>query len=195
MTMFSTLKDSAESRKRRGVAFTCGLLSEVLVLGAAVFFGILFPNELPINNKHYAVTWLPDLTPPEKPVVQPPRVIARVFIPKLKLSETPKLIAPPEADPEVPKIRQTVAALALRAGPRVRVIRLAVQEAQVRNRVVDHRILLVSPVHPKLEAVPTLLPTHAVIAAHAVVNVLAVLLLAERGRSVGAGEDDDRIEG
>jgi len=115
--MFSTLKDSAESRKRRGVAFTCGLLSEVLVLGAAVFFGILFPNELPINNKHYAVTWLPDLTPPEKPVVQPPRVIARVFIPKLKLSETPKLIAPPEADPEVPKIRQTVAALPIPERP------------------------------------------------------------------------------
>ncbi|MGA2983342.1 MAG: energy transducer TonB [Terriglobia bacterium] len=115
--MFSTLKVSAEDRHRRGVAFTCGLLSEVLLICAAVFLGIFFPHELQVNNRHYAVTWLPALTPAEKPVVQPPREMARVFIPKLKLLETPKLIAPSVANPEVPKIRQTVAALPIPEPP------------------------------------------------------------------------------
>ena len=33
---------------RRGVAFVCGLLAEVLLIVAAFFLGILFPNELPV---------------------------------------------------------------------------------------------------------------------------------------------------
>jgi TonB family protein len=79
-------------------------------MGAA-FLGLLFPNELPVTNKHYAVIWLPALTPPEKPVMRPPRAVIRVSVPKLDPAENPKLVAPPVADLEIPKIRQAISSV------------------------------------------------------------------------------------
>lgn len=115
--MFSTLKVSDEARKRRGVAFIVGVLCQVLMIGAAILVGILFPNELPIAH-HYIVAWLPPLTPPEKPpVVQPPREVPRVFVPRPVSPEVPKLTAPPIVRQEVPKTPPTVAALPVPTPP------------------------------------------------------------------------------
>jgi len=108
--MFSTLNFPTEGRKRRGAAFICGLLAEALLIGAAVLLGVLFPNELPVTDKHYALTWLRALMPPEKPGVRPPREVARVFVPKLKSPEVPKLLAVSVAVLEVPTIRHTISA-------------------------------------------------------------------------------------
>jgi TonB family protein len=106
--MFKTLNPSAEGRKRRGVAFVCGLLAEALVIGGAISLGALFPNELPVTDKHYALTWLRALMPPEKPVEELPLMVARVFVPKMKSPEIPKLLAPSTTALEVLKIRPTV---------------------------------------------------------------------------------------
>jgi hypothetical protein len=70
--MFSALNPSREGRTRRGVAFTCGLLAQALPIGAAVFLGVLFPNELPESQKHYALIWFRAWMPPEKPAVKSP---------------------------------------------------------------------------------------------------------------------------
>jgi protein TonB len=107
--MFSTLNPSTEGRKRRGVAFICGLLAEALLMGAAVFLGVLFPNALPVTDQHYALTWLQALMPPEKPVAEPPRELARVFLPKLKSPAIPKLLALSVAVLEVPATRHPIA--------------------------------------------------------------------------------------
>ena len=106
--MFSTLNLPIEGRKRRGVAFICGFVAEALFIGAAVLLGMLFPNELPVTDTHYALTWLRALTPPEKPKVEPLRQVARAFVPKLKSPEISKLLAPSVASLEVPKMRPTV---------------------------------------------------------------------------------------
>ena len=105
--MFSSLDPSNLGRKRSGVAFICGLVAESLVLVAAVFLGLLFPDELPVAYRHYSVAWLSPLSKPD-PVIKPAPKVARVFVPKLRPPETPKLIAPPVAELVVPKIRPTI---------------------------------------------------------------------------------------
>jgi TonB family protein len=106
--MFSTLNPSTEGSKRRCATFICGLFVEALVIGAAVLLGVLFPKELTVSNRRYALTWIRTLTPVEKPVVHPSRELARVFLPKLKSPEVPKLLAVSVADLEIPKNRRTV---------------------------------------------------------------------------------------
>src|SRR5208283_2596348 len=76
LTMFSTLEASAADRKRRGGALVCGALAQGLVIVVAVLLGVLVPQELPLA-KHYALVWLPALMPPDPPVAQPPRKVAR----------------------------------------------------------------------------------------------------------------------
>jgi len=115
LTIFSTLDPSTEVRKRRSVAFTCGLLIQVLLIGAAALLGVLFPSELPVTDKQYALIRFPPLTPLEKPVLKPPREVARVFAPKLKAPETPKLLASSVPDLELPKTRHTVPPLVVSA--------------------------------------------------------------------------------
>lgn len=102
--MFNALDASIEGRQRRGVAFACGLLAQALLIVGAVLLGVLFPNELPVIDKQYAVIWLPDLTPPEKPGLKPPREVVRVFTPKLKPPEVRILPSPAVADLEVPRV-------------------------------------------------------------------------------------------
>jgi TonB family protein len=116
--MFNTLDRSNEGRKRRGVSFICGLFVQVLLIGGAILLGVLFPDELQVAGKRYSVIWLPALlTPPEKPVVKPPREVARVVVPKLKPPEAPKLIAPAVAKLEVPQIRRTISSVHIPAPP------------------------------------------------------------------------------
>lgn len=112
--MFGTLDSSKESRRRRSVAFTCGLLSETLLIAAAALLGLVFPEELPEANRHYALTWLAALRPPPPaPVLKPPPKVVRVVVPKLKPLETPALIAPPVAELAVPKVRPTIPSAAV----------------------------------------------------------------------------------
>ncbi len=101
--MFSGLNVSLESRKRRGGAFACGVLCDALLLGAAFFLSKMPTKESPATTEHYAVTWLPDLTPPEKLILPPRRVLAPVLAPKLKPPEVSKLMAVPVADTAVPE--------------------------------------------------------------------------------------------
>jgi TonB family protein len=110
--MFSTFEPSAESRKRRGVALMCGALAEVLAIVAAILLGILFPQELPLTNR-YVLTWLPSLTPPKPPKVEPRRKLARVVLPKFPSPVIPKLVVPPVAELKVPKIQPTISSLPL----------------------------------------------------------------------------------
>jgi len=112
LTMFSTLEPSAGARIRRGGALVCGALAEVLVIVVALFIGVLFPQQLPLT-KHYVLAWLPALTPPDPPLAQPPRKVARVVVPKLKSPETPELVDPPLAELKVPKIQPTISSIPL----------------------------------------------------------------------------------
>lgn len=111
--MFGTLDTSKESRKRRSAAFICGLLGETLVIGAAAIVGLVFPEELPEVNLHYAVTWLAALKPQPVPALKPPPKIVRVIVPKLKPLEAPALIAPPVAELSIPKVRSATPSAAV----------------------------------------------------------------------------------
>ena len=106
--MFSTLDPSTENRSRRGGAFICGLVAQGLLIGAAVLLGVLFPQELPVVGRQYALIWLPSLRPPAAPVFKLRPLVARVVVPKLKPPTTPELTAPPVATLAVPKIRPAV---------------------------------------------------------------------------------------
>ena len=108
--MFGTLAPSHEGRKRRGAAFVCALLAESLVIAALIFLGWLFPEELPLTNKHYLVTWLSLPTPPAERVLKPPPKAVRVFVPKLKPRENPELSDAPVIHLEIPKIRPSISA-------------------------------------------------------------------------------------
>jgi TonB family protein len=110
--MFSTLEPSAEARRRRSVALVCGILAEVLGIIMAILLGVLFPQELPLTQ-HYVLAWLPALTPPKPRVVQPPRKVARVVIPKLKSPKTLEFVVPPVAELKVPKTQPTIASVPL----------------------------------------------------------------------------------
>ena len=103
--MFRTLELSTEGRKRRSAAFVSGLFAEILVLAGAALLGILFPEKLPLGDKHYALAWLPTLTPPGKPPVKPPREVPRVVVPRLKTPDPLVLPVPAVAKLEVPKIQ------------------------------------------------------------------------------------------
>ncbi len=103
--MFRTLELSTEGRKRRSAAFISGLVAEILVLAGAAFLSILFPEKLPLGDKHYALAWLPTLTPPGKPAVKPPREVPRVVVPRLKTPDPLVLPTPAMAKLEVPKIQ------------------------------------------------------------------------------------------
>jgi TonB family protein len=101
--MFSTLDSSTESRNHRSAYFTCGVMIQTLAMSAAVLVSMLFPNQLPLTSKHYAITWLPTLTHPVKPDAKPPRKLARMVVPAPKPVEPPKLVASiaPTFDPPV----------------------------------------------------------------------------------------------
>ena len=113
--MFGTLESTAENRKRRGMGFLCGLLVQTLVVGTGVLLAVLFPQSLNVECKHFLVTWLPELTPPVKPVVKPPRVVARVFMPKVKIPEPRVVPAPTVATLVMPKIQHPIPSPPVRA--------------------------------------------------------------------------------
>jgi TonB family protein len=116
MAMFSMLDLSAEGRKRRGIAFTCGLLAQALMIGTASVLGVLFPDALPSAERHYALTWLTPLPPPAKPVVAPPRRPAHVSMPKREPT-IPQLPMPFVAHLDAPRIRHTVPSVAMPESP------------------------------------------------------------------------------
>ena len=111
--MFSILDSSNRGRKRSGGAFMCGLLIHILVLGGAFLVSLLFPSELPLANRHFALAWIPFLKPPEKPVVEPPRKVARVIVPDMKPRKALEFPTPPVPDLMVPKIRPTISSTPL----------------------------------------------------------------------------------
>lgn len=100
--MFRTLDESTQGQRRRGFAFACGVLAQILVIGAAVFLGLLFPDEIPIGVQRYATVWLAALKPPDKPVLTPPRPMPHTAVPHVKV---PRLTAPVEV-PTPPVVRQ-----------------------------------------------------------------------------------------
>ncbi len=106
--MFSILGPSQEGRKQRSVAFVCGLLAESLGIGLLIFLGILFPEELPLANRHFLVTWLSKPEPPAERVVKPPVQVARVFVPQVKPPTPAELPDAPVLHLEIPKNRPPV---------------------------------------------------------------------------------------
>ncbi len=106
--MFSTLDPSPEGRERRGATFICGLFAQALLIGIAALLGVIFPQELPVAARQYMLTWLPPLPTLTQPAPKPPRVMARVVVPKLKSPVVPKLPTPVLAEVVVPKIRPTI---------------------------------------------------------------------------------------
>jgi len=107
-----------EGRKRQGDGFICGLLVRVLLMGGAVFLGVLFPGKLLAAGEGYPLTWLPALsTPPKKPLLKPPREAARAFVPNLPIPETPKLLVPFVADLELRKIPHTISSARITEPP------------------------------------------------------------------------------
>ena len=103
--MFSVLDPSTENRSRRGVTFICGLFAQALLIGAAVFLGVLFPEELPTPAKQYVLVWLPPLRLPAEPVVKRPPEMARVVVPKVRPRVTPVIPTPVLTALVVPKIQ------------------------------------------------------------------------------------------
>ena len=102
--MFSVLDPSTEYRSRRGVAFICGLFAQVLLIGAAILCGVLFPDQLPAPAKQYVLVWLPSLKAPAPPVVKHPPQIAHVApLPKPRI--TPEIPKPRMAELVLPKIQ------------------------------------------------------------------------------------------
>ena len=106
--MFNTLDPSTEGRERRGATFICGLFVQALLLGMVTLLAVLFPQELPVSARQYVLTWVPPLPTLAQPAPKPPRVVARVVVPKIKSPVVPKLLAPALADVVVPKIRPTI---------------------------------------------------------------------------------------
>jgi len=103
--MFNTLDSPAESRKRRGAAFMCGLCAQALLVGATVLLGVLFPDQLPVSARQYVLVWLPNLTPPPAdPVVKHPPRVARVIVPKVEPPVAPARPAPVVADLVIPRL-------------------------------------------------------------------------------------------
>lgn len=102
-SMFNTLENSAENRKRRRTAFCCGLALQAGLISMAVLFALLFPEELPKGAGKYVVVFVPSLTP--RPVVKPKPVpqVPRVVIAKLQPPVTPPKLADPPL-PVMPKI-------------------------------------------------------------------------------------------
>jgi TonB family protein len=124
--MFNSLNHSPEGRKRRGLSFASGFFVEALVICAAALVSVLFPKQMPVASKYFALVWLPELTPPPKVVPKPkPQVHkVQVFVPLERIKPT-QLVAPPMADAVVPKIQHPVpppplAASALPPPPAVR---------------------------------------------------------------------------
>ena len=108
--MFGSLAPSGEGRKRRGAAFICAFAAESLVIAALIFLEMVFPQELPLTNKHYLVTWLSLPKPPAERVLKPPPKVVRVFVPKLKPPENPELSDAPVIHMEIPKVQPTISA-------------------------------------------------------------------------------------
>ena len=105
LEMFSTLDPSPGNRSRRSVAFICGLFAQALLVGAAVFLGIFFPEELPTPVRQYALVWLAPVNVPLPPVVKPAPQIARVVAPKVRPRVTPVIPTPVLTAVVAPKIQ------------------------------------------------------------------------------------------
>jgi len=106
--MFNSLEPSTGTGYRRSATFVVGMFIQVFMVVAIVFAGMLFPGELPLTSRHFELTWLPPLTPPEKPVVKMPRELPPAPLPKFNPPPAPKLTASAVPDLEVPKIRHIV---------------------------------------------------------------------------------------
>ena len=101
--MFSGLKVSRDSRKRRGASFVCGLLCDALFIAAVFALSQLPANEPPTSVKQYELTWIPDSKPPEKVSLPPRRIMAPVLTPKLNPPEVSKLKPVALPEPKVPE--------------------------------------------------------------------------------------------
>jgi len=109
--MFCSLNSTDEDRTRRSFAYICGILVQFLMMGTVFFLDLVFPSELQLTSKHYALmTWLQDPVPLAKAVARP-RQVARVFVPKPKLPEPPEFLASTVHDLDVPKIRHSISSL------------------------------------------------------------------------------------
>ena len=119
--MFRTLDPSNEGRKRSGIAFLCGALTETFVLVAVSILGLLFPYELPETTRRYAVTWLQSVAPPERPTLHPPPKVAHVVvaIPKPAETKTPRAeaLSIPTVQPKISRAPVHVLEAPLPAAP------------------------------------------------------------------------------
>ena len=116
LPMFSTLGVSTESRNRRRISFIYGLLTEVLLIAAAVHLGASGSHPLPALRQHYTLTWISSAAPPPAPklALDLPRRVSRVIVPRTHLPvpvkpvEVPAPVvarlAPPRVDPTVPPL-------------------------------------------------------------------------------------------
>lgn len=107
--MFSTLDPSAGTLQRRAMSFAGALSIQVILIASTVIFGVLFPEELPVAERHYALSWIQAMQPPEKPPVTLPREIPRFFVPKVRPPAALELPPPPEVKPVLPKTPPAVA--------------------------------------------------------------------------------------
>ena len=109
LATFSILDPPTECRTRRGLAFICAVLVQVLMIGTAFLAGVVFPDQLQLTDKQYPlVIWLSDSTPSAKPIISPPRQGARVLVSASKLPVPPKPLASSAPVLEVPKILHTI---------------------------------------------------------------------------------------
>jgi TonB family protein len=104
--MFSQLEISAETRRRRRVALTIGILTQVVIIGGAILISVLFPQALP-NTKQYMLAWLPPIEPPKppEPPIKPPKIERILPPPKLATPVIPKIETPVLPEVKPPKIQ------------------------------------------------------------------------------------------
>ncbi len=102
--MFTTLESSSETRKRCSVALISGLLVQMVMIGAAILLGLLIPEKLPVSARQYVMVFLPSFIP-RAPVVDSPRKLARLDIPKLQSPVTPDVPVFAATDLKLPKIQ------------------------------------------------------------------------------------------
>jgi TonB family protein len=110
--LFSSLDNSLENRKRWGMAFMGGLVSQAVMLATVILFGLAFPEQLPISGKQYTVVWLPALRPAAPAVKLPQK---HFTIPKPKPAVVPDAPVHLAAKLQLPKLRPTPPAVITKA--------------------------------------------------------------------------------
>jgi hypothetical protein len=97
-----------DGRERRGVAMTCALFLQVLLMGGALLVGSMLPVESLAAHGGYALTDRPAAwAQPEKAIVNIPCRVAGVRVPKLEPPAASKLLVLTVANLDVPKIWHT----------------------------------------------------------------------------------------